>query len=64
MISRFSIAQRGRNEIDNTLQAFQKNGHEMTSPTSGSFMVGGTAMCPLVQPYTIQLYVDLDDLGH
>ena len=54
----------GPNEIDNTLQAFQKNGHETTYATGGSFTVGGTAMCPLVQPYTIQLYVDLDDLGH
>jgi len=54
----------GPNEIDNTLQAFKKSGHEMTYMTGGSFTVGGTAMCPLVQPYEIQLYVDLDDLGH
>jgi hypothetical protein len=54
----------GPNEIDNTLQAFQKNGREMSYETGGAFTVGGTAMCPLRQPYTIELYVDLDDLGH
>ncbi|HXK20569.1 MAG TPA: hypothetical protein VNG33_22315 [Polyangiaceae bacterium] len=54
----------GPNEIDNTLQAFKKSGHEMTYMTGGSFNVGGTAMCPLVQPYKIELYVDLDDLSH
>jgi hypothetical protein len=54
----------GPNEVDITMNSFKQNGNEMVYSTGGSFNVGGSAMCPLVQSYTIELYVDLDDLGH
>jgi hypothetical protein len=52
----------GPNEI--SANPFKKQGNEMVYSTGGSFTVGGTAMCPLVQSYTIDLYVDLNDLSH
>lgn len=54
----------GPNEVGLTLRAFKQSGNEMVYATGGSFTVGGTPMCPLVQSYTMELYVDLDDLGH
>lgn len=54
----------GPNQIGNTLRAFKQSGNEMVYSTGGTFTVGGTQVCPLVQSYSMQLYIDLDDLGH
>jgi hypothetical protein len=54
----------GPNEISIELSEFTQQGNEMVRNSGGNFTVGGTPMCPLVESYSIELYVDLNDLGH
>jgi len=54
----------GPNQIDATMSSFSRVGGEMIRQSGGSVTVGGAEPCPLVQSYTMDVFIDLADLGH